>query len=73
MRALSKEVKPIARNSMLRESQVASLPAHPPRRKVEIQDSILEVVRLARSRTLQLITRKIKVGSPMLIKKQAST
>ncbi len=77
MTALSKEVRLIVPNSMLRESQVANLPAHPPRRKVEIQDSILEVVRLtpktARSRTLQPITREINVESPILIEKQAST
>jgi len=57
---------------MQRESQVANLPAHPPRRKVEIQVLVLEVVRLHRNKIIQPIFKRIKVESPML-KDQAST
>ena len=73
MKALSNEVKPIVRNSMQRESQVANLPAHPPRRKVGIQVLVLEVVRLHRSKAIQPIFKETKVASPMLKKDQAST
>ncbi len=45
MTVLSKEVRLIMPSSMPKESQVANLPAHPPRRKVEIREPVKEVGR----------------------------
>jgi hypothetical protein len=44
--ALNKEVRLIVRSSMPKEDQVTNSPAHPPRRKGEIKDSVPEVGRL---------------------------
>jgi hypothetical protein len=46
MTASSKEVRLIVQSSMPKESKLASLPAHPPRRKGEIKDAVLEVENL---------------------------
>jgi len=46
MTSSSKEVRLIVQSSMPKENQLASLPAHLPRRKGEIKDVVPEVVNL---------------------------